>query len=162
MMLKLCQARLTRQLLAFLLGVSIIPLLVLGYTSTETSKTILQEQVRRNTVELMVKQKDYLELLLDGIESLIANISSVDDVKKAILETNGQISLYYYEDEDVKAGLSILPSRFTDRFITIPHDDEYACVRCSAILTLRAGDKQLCPRCANAEWSKVSRVKRVT
>ncbi len=88
MMLKLCQARLTRQLLAFLLGVSIIPLLVLGYTSTETSKTILQEQVRRNTVELMVKQKDYLELLLDGIESLIANISSVDDVKKAVLENS--------------------------------------------------------------------------
>ncbi|MDU4230146.1 MAG: DUF421 domain-containing protein, partial [Klebsiella grimontii] len=25
-----------------------------------------------------------------------------------------------------------------------------------------AGDKQLCPRCANAEWSKVSRAKRVT
>ena len=88
MKLKLCQARLTRQLLAFLLGVSIIPLLVLGYTSTETSKTILQEQVRRNTVELMVKQKDYLELLLDGIESLIANISSVDDVKKAMLESS--------------------------------------------------------------------------
>jgi PAS domain S-box-containing protein len=87
MKLKLCQARLTRQLVVFLLGVSIIPLLVVGYTSTETSQTILQEQVRQNTVELMVKQKDYLDLLLDGIESLIANISSVDDVKKAILES---------------------------------------------------------------------------
>ena len=71
-----------------MLGVSIIPLLVVGYTSTETSKTILQEQMRQNTVELMVKQKDYLDLLLDGIESLIANISSVDDVKKAVLESS--------------------------------------------------------------------------
>ena len=89
MKLKLYQAKLTRQLVVFLLGVSIVPLLVVGYTSTETSKTILQEQVRQNTVELMIKQKDYLDLLLDGIESLIANISSVDDVKKAVLESGG-------------------------------------------------------------------------
>ena len=87
MKLKLYQANLTRQLVVFLLGVSIVPLLVVGYTSTETSKTILQDQVRQNTVELMIKQKDYLDLLLDGIESLIANISSVDDVKKAVLES---------------------------------------------------------------------------
>ena len=83
-------------------------------------------------------------------------------MRLAIVETNGQLSLYCYEDDDVKAGLSILPARFTDRFTTIPRDDMYACIRCSAILTLRAGDKQLCPRCANAEWSKVCREKRVT
>ena len=88
MKINMRQTKLTRQLAGFVLGVSIIPLLVVGYTSTETSKTILQEQMRQNTVELMVKQKDYLDLLLDGIESLIANISSVDDVKKAVLESN--------------------------------------------------------------------------
>ena len=103
----------------------------------------------------MTEFEFFMELRISGVEQL-------GQVRLAILETNGQISLYFYEDEDVKAGLSILPSRFTDRFTTIPRDDHYACVRCSAILTLRAGDKQLCPRCANAEWSKVSRAKRVT
>ena len=105
--------------------------------------------------ENMTEFEFFMELRISGVEQL-------GQVRLAILETNGQISLYFYEDEDVKAGLSILPSRFTDRFTTIPRNDEYACVRCSAILTLRAGDKQLCPRCANAEWSKVSRAKRVT
>lgn len=88
MKINLRQTKLTRQLAGFVLGISIIPLLVVGYMSTETSKTILQEQMRQNTIELMVKQKDYLDLLLDGIESLIANISSVDDVKKAVLESS--------------------------------------------------------------------------
>ncbi|STV92256.1 inner membrane protein [Klebsiella michiganensis] len=54
-----------------------------------------------------------MELRISGVEQL-------GQVRLAILETNGQISLYFYEDDDVKAGLSILPSRFTDRFTTIP------------------------------------------
>ena len=107
-----------------------------------------------------------LALLYRLIMWLMGHSEKLEDLLEGkpiiVVETNGQISLYFYEDDDVKAGLSILPSRFTDRFTTIPRNDEYACVRCSAILTLRAGDKQLCPRCANAEWSKVSRAKRVT
>ncbi|VFS82007.1 Protein of uncharacterised function (DUF421) [Raoultella planticola] len=41
-------------------------------------------------------------LRINGVEQL-------GQVRLAILETNGQISLYYYADRDVKAGLSILP-----------------------------------------------------
>ena len=88
MKINLRRATLTRQLLLFLIGVSIFPLLVVGLTSTKISQSILQDQVRQYTVELMVKQKDYLDLLLDGIESLIANVSSVEDVKKAVMESD--------------------------------------------------------------------------
>ncbi|HCL6811459.1 TPA: DUF421 domain-containing protein, partial [Citrobacter freundii] len=34
--------------------------------------------------------------------------------------------------------------------------------RCSEVVQMNAGDHQLCPRCANPEWSKASRAKRVT
>ncbi|EPI4980991.1 TPA: DUF421 domain-containing protein [Raoultella planticola] len=105
--------------------------------------------------ENMTEFEFFMELRINGVEQL-------GQVRLAILETNGQISLYYYADRDVKAGLSILPPPHTASFATIPRDDEYACVRCSAVLKLRAGDKQLCPRCANAEWSRASRAKRVT
>ncbi|EPR2694673.1 DUF421 domain-containing protein [Raoultella planticola] len=105
--------------------------------------------------ENMTEFEFFMELRINGIEQL-------GQVRLAILETNGQISLYYYADRDVKAGLSILPPPHNASFATIPRDDEYACVRCSAVLKLRAGDKQLCPRCANAEWSRASRAKRVT
>ncbi|ELN0129719.1 DUF421 domain-containing protein [Raoultella planticola] len=105
--------------------------------------------------ENMTEFEFFMELRINGVEQL-------GQVRLAILETNGQISLYYYADRDVKAGLSILPPPHNASFVTIPRDDEYACVRCSAVLKLRAGDKQLCPRCANAEWSRASRAKRVT
>lgn len=94
--------------------------------------------------ENMTEFEFFMELRINGVEQL-------GQVRLAILETNGQISLYYYADRDVKAGLSILPPPHNASFATIPRDDEYACVRCSAVLKLRAGDKQLCPRCANAE-----------
>ncbi|HFP9223613.1 TPA: DUF421 domain-containing protein [Raoultella planticola] len=105
--------------------------------------------------ENMTEFEFFMELRINGVEQL-------GQVRLAILETNGQISLYYYAERDVKAGLSILPPPHNASFATIPRDDEYACVRCSAVLKLRAGDKQLCPRCANAEWSRASRAKRVT
>ena len=88
----------------FLLGVSIIPLLVVGLISTEISKTILQDQVRQYTVELMVKQKDYLDLLLDEIESLIANISSVEDVKNAVMESEKSTDDYANLSTQAKIG----------------------------------------------------------
>ncbi|HAT1612572.1 TPA: DUF421 domain-containing protein [Raoultella planticola] len=105
--------------------------------------------------ENMTEFELFMELRISGVEQL-------GQVRLAILETNGQISLYYYPDQDVKPGLSILPPPHSASFSTIPRDDEYACGRCSAILRLRAGDKQLCPRCANAAWSRVSRAKRIT
>lgn len=95
-----------------------------------------------------------MELRLNGVEQL-------GQVRLAILETNGQISVYFFEDKDVKSGLSILPEHCTPRFIVAPEAGDYACVRCSEVIRMNAGEKQLCPRCANPEWTKASRAKRV-
>ncbi|BBV41634.1 MULTISPECIES: DUF421 domain-containing protein [Citrobacter] len=103
----------------------------------------------------MTEFEFFMELRLNGVEQL-------GQVKLAILETNGQISVYFFADEDVKPGLSILPKRFTQRFKVIPEAGDYACIRCSEVVQMSAGDHQLCPRCANPEWSKASRAKRVT
>ncbi|HWR29508.1 MAG TPA: response regulator [Negativicutes bacterium] len=104
MKLALQRANLTRQLMLFLLGVSILPLLVVGLISTEISKSILQDQARQYTVEMMVKQKDYLDLMLDEIESLIANISSVEDVKNAVMESEKTTDDYANLSTQAKIG----------------------------------------------------------
>ncbi len=44
-------------------------------------------------------------------------------MRLAILETNGQISVFYYPDDEVRAGLSILPTHCTTRYTTIPQED---------------------------------------
>ena len=81
------QATLTRKLLLFLIGASILPLVVVGVISTEISKRIVQDEVSKYTVELMVKQRDYMDLLRDEVENLITNVASVEDIKKALVET---------------------------------------------------------------------------
>ncbi|MGE1752941.1 DUF421 domain-containing protein, partial [Escherichia coli] len=50
----------------------------------------------------------------------------------------------------------------TQRYKVVPESADYACIRCSEIIHMNAGEKQLCPRCANPEWTKASRAKRVT
>ena len=42
---------LTRKLVLFLVATSVLPLLIVGLTSTEISKSIVQEEVRQYTVE---------------------------------------------------------------------------------------------------------------
>lgn len=105
--------------------------------------------------ENMTEFEFFMELRLSGIEHL-------GQVRLAIMETNGQISVYFFSDEEVKPGLSLLPPPCIARFTTIPEENDYACVRCSAIFHLQAGEHQLCPRCANPEWSKACRAKRIT
>ena len=48
----------------------------------------------------------FMELRVNSVEQL-------GQVRLAILETNGQISVFYYPDEEVRAGLSILPAHCT-------------------------------------------------
>ena len=102
----------------------------------------------------MTEFEFFMELRLNGVEQL-------GQVRLAILETNGQISVYFFEDSEVKPGLSILPKYCTQRYKVVPEAGEYSCVRCSEVITMKAGDRQACPRCKNPEWSKASRAKRV-
>lgn len=97
----------------------------------------------------------FMEMRGCGVEHL-------GQVRLAILETSGQISVYYYPDDEVRPGLSILPEYCNERFRVAPVDGHYACIRCSEVLMLRAGAKEPCPRCGNHVWVKASVAKRIT
>ncbi|CAI8929171.1 MULTISPECIES: DUF421 domain-containing protein [Kosakonia] len=103
----------------------------------------------------MTEFEFFMELRLSGVEQL-------GQIRLAIMETNGQISVYYFPDDEVKPGLCILPEGCSERFTTVPETGDYVCVRCSKIVAMQKGEKQSCPRCANPEWSKASRAVRVT
>lgn len=105
--------------------------------------------------ENMTEFEFFMELRVNGVEQL-------GQVRLAIMETNGQLSVYYYSDDEVRPGLCILPLECNTRYTTVPDNGDYACVQCSEVITMKAGDHQLCPRCANPEWSKASRALRIT
>ena len=75
----------------------------------------------------MTEFEFFMELRLNSVEQL-------GQVRLAIMETNGQISVYYYPDDEVKPGLCILPDMLIERFKTVPESGEYACIRCSHVV----------------------------
>jgi len=85
---------LTGKFLFFLLVTSVLPLVVVGLTSFEISKTIIQDEVRQYTEALIVKQKDYMELLLEEVESLVANLSSIEEIKNVVVDKEAQTNGY--------------------------------------------------------------------
>ena len=143
---------------AFYDDVPLLPVLVVFITLALLYRGIMEEGQlawEKLHAENMTEFEFFMELRVNSVEQL-------GQVRLAILETNGQISVFYYPDEEVRAGLSILPAHCTTRYTTIPQEGIYACVRCSIVMAMQAGEKRICPRCANAEWSKASRAKRLT
>ncbi|MDU6922926.1 DUF421 domain-containing protein [Franconibacter helveticus] len=105
--------------------------------------------------ENMTEFEFFMELRLRGVEHL-------GQVRLAILETNGQISVYFYPDDEVRPGLSILPDYCRERFAIIPETGHYACLRCSEVMEFHAGDREPCPRCKHQVWVKASKATRIT
>lgn len=84
----------TGKFVLFLLGVSVLPLLLVGAISYNTSRAVIQDEVSNYTQALLVRQKDYLELLLQSVESLIANVSGIEDIKQALGDDNPDSDTY--------------------------------------------------------------------
>lgn len=78
------------------------------------------------------------------------SIEHVGQVRTAILETNGQVSFFYYSDEDVKPGLPVLPKPYGERSKTIAKAGDFACTFCAQVKKLKKAEA--CDRCGHEEW----------
>jgi uncharacterized membrane protein YcaP (DUF421 family) len=83
-------------------------------------------------------------------EMRAASIEHLGQVRIAVLETNGQVSFYYYSDEDVKPGLPVLPKPYNLRSEAISKRGEYACTYCGRVMKLTK--PTTCERCGHKEW----------
>ncbi|PRD16311.1 YetF domain-containing protein [Pantoea coffeiphila] len=88
----------------------------------------------------------FMELRQSGVEHL-------GQVRLALIELDGQLSLYYFDDRDVRPGLSVLPPEHRPAFTRVPNTGLYACTRCGQTLQITGGESPPCPRCKNALWS---------
>ena len=77
----------SQKFILYLMGISLIPLVIVGIVSSRISSKILQDEASLYTREIVSNQRDYLDLLLRQIESLIANISSVEEIRMAVENT---------------------------------------------------------------------------
>ena len=89
----------------------------------------------------------FMELRQRGVEHL-------GQVRLAILETDGDVSLYFFEAEDVRAGLSVLPPEHREVVEEPTSQGLYCCVRCGLPVELNAGETAHCSRCRHDTWTK--------
>ena len=96
-------------------------------------------------------------------ELRVKGISQLGQIEQAIIETNGDISIFYYPDDKVKPGLPILPGPFSDQEVEIDCADIYSCTFCGNTELIEAATaKYICKKCKKDKWVKASTRKRVT
>ncbi|WP_412468574.1 DUF421 domain-containing protein [Pedobacter sp. KLB.chiD] len=98
------------------------------------------------------KDEFFAEMRVQGIEH-------VGQVRTALLETNGQVSFLFFEDEEVKPGLPIYPKIYNKKAEAITEPGLYACTHCGEVLQLM--HEQACSRCNKEEWVAAISDKRV-
>lgn len=82
------------------------------------------------------------------------NIDHLGQIKCAILETNGTISLLFLKDGEVKPGLPIWPDGFEKKSKQISTTGLYACSNCGNTEVLSPTPNHICAFCKNDEWAE--------
>lgn len=90
-----------------------------------------------------------------------ASIEHLGQIKTAILETNGNISFYYFPDDEVKYGLPIQPKVYEKKSEQVKAKGIFACTYCGSTEELEPGTSE-CPRCRQKEWVKAINTTRLT
>src|SRR5690606_36351682 len=101
----------------------------------------------------LAKDEFFAELREKGVEHL-------GQVKTAILEKGGSMSVIYYPNSDIKPGLPIYPNLYNLHTAVAPAAVLYACAFCGWVAHLQPG-RHHCSRCRHNEWVKTITTKRV-
>jgi uncharacterized membrane protein YcaP (DUF421 family) len=91
----------------------------------------------------------FMELRLEGVEHL-------GQVRKAILEVNGQISLFRNNSTEIKPGLNILPDIVQHHYKVIPYNGLHSCIICGFTEIQEKDDQPVCPSCHHNKWGRTS------
>ena len=83
-------------------------------------------------------------------------------VKAAIIETNGNVSVFFYEDKDVLYGLPILPDAYNECMKRLEQEHYYACKHCGNTEYLEPVTRYTCPLCGCDEWVYAINERRIT
>ncbi|WP_058960703.1 DUF421 domain-containing protein [Type-E symbiont of Plautia stali] len=111
--------------------------------------------VSENLDRLNISEDEFLmELRLKGAEHL-------GQIRLGLVEVDGQLSLYFYPDEEVRAGLSVLPEAHRQCFTQIPETGLYACNRCGTTQEIPRYEERKCHECGRNTWSLALNKKRV-
>lgn len=95
-------------------------------------------------------------------ELRLKGVSHLGQVEQAIIETNGDISVFYYEDEDIKYGLPVMPDSLDHKTKQLKEKGHYSCTFCGNTEEIEVSSSHSCGKCHKDEWILSSNRRRVT
>ena len=96
------------------------------------------------------------------VQLRVRQVSHLGQVRSAILEPTGELSVFYETDDAVRPGMPILPALYDQRFDVIASRAEYSCTRCAHTAVLEPGAAPRCPICQRVEWTRALTELRIT
>lgn len=90
------------------------------------------------------------------------SVSHLGQIDIAILEISGEVSLYFYDDEDVIYGLPILPTLYHQQHCEITEKCHYSCTYCGFTEIIVPTKLHICTNCKHDKWVKAINCKRIT
>jgi uncharacterized membrane protein YcaP (DUF421 family) len=104
-----------------------------------------QIKVKNYKKEPIARDEMYSQLRLNSVTHL-------GQVQLAIIETNGEISVFFYKDDDVRYGLPILPHLQKNKLKEIGELGMYSCCFCGNTKEIAPVEETRCDCCENREW----------
>lgn len=120
--------------------------------------TILKDgclQIKNFNKEPIAQDEFYGQLRLNSV-------SHLGQVRLAILETNGEVSLFYFLPEDVRYGLPIIPEANRKKQVGIAERGHYSCATCGYTDWLEPAPIHNCPTCRHQKWVRSINEKRLS
>lgn len=101
--------------------------------------------------EDITREELFADLRVQGIRQL-------GQVQTTILEPNGQISIFQFEKDDIREGLSIMPKKLDERTENLARPGTYACYTCGHVETFHQPVKApICRQCGQSAWCRTVR-----
>ncbi len=158
--------------------VALIPAIAVFVIVMTLYKGITYLSGRFEKIEKIVEGKP-VKLIEDGIihyenfrnESLaydelfselrLKQVDHLGQVRAAYLETSGELSIFYFEDHDVKWGLPILPDLLDNTREEVDATKVYACKLCGFTQDTITGGP-VCHHCGKSSWIMAKNNPRIT
>lgn len=95
-------------------------------------------------------------------ELRLKGISHLGQIETAIEETSGDISVFFYDEKDIKFGLPVMPNSLDHPLKNISKEGHYSCTFCGYTEEKQIGNAGTCKNCNKENWVEASNKKRIT
>lgn len=152
------------------IGVFVIVLLLYRLVTWLTGKSPKFERLMEGKTECLVQdgkfssnkfEKESLSQDEFFTELRLKSVEHLGQIREAYLETTGDVSIYFFDDEDMKPGLPVTPHLFYSKSKMIVNSGLYACATCGDTKQLEAG-MHTCIVCDHKDWVLAIKTKRIT